>query len=116
MISVTVEAQGMMVLPFAPEHYLRALEPEGLPDLLRAIEPDAREVSIAPTATLNAYLLNIKGTVAGCVPFNAIYSVTYPREPRPHVNVELMGYGNKDLAVIGRFFVQPVDFSPFLLD
>src|SRR5262245_13932302 len=107
MISVKIEAHGAMLLPDDPDHYLKALAPQALPGLLRAIEPDAREVSMRPEVLSDTHLLNIRGAVAGLIPFNAFYTVTYPQEPRPHVNVELTHYKSKNLEVIGRFYVQP---------
>jgi len=111
MISVRIEAKGAMRLPYDPSHYLNALAPGRLPGLLKVIEPDAREVSMgaAPDSSVETHILNIRGAVAGLVLFDALYDVTYPLEPLPHVNVKLTSFANKNLSVIGQFFVQPVD-------
>jgi hypothetical protein len=63
----------------------------------------------APGTVEETHILNIRGAVAGLVPFDACYNVTYPSQPQPHVKVELTGYFNKDLYVTGQFFVQPLD-------
>jgi hypothetical protein len=55
------------------------------------------------------HILNIRGAVAGFIPFDALYKVTYPAEPQPRVKVELTSYVNRDLYVAGQFFVQPLD-------
>lgn len=111
MISAKVEAQGLMYVPYDSVHYLQALAPAHFPRLLKAIEPDAREVRMSPAsnAAAETHLLSIRGAVAGCVPFAALYDVTYPVAPRPHVRVELTSYANKDLSVSGQFFVQHSD-------
>lgn len=111
MITAKVEAVGLMRLPYAPSHYTNALAPQGFARLLKAIEPDAREVTMnpAPGAAEEAHILNIRGAVAGFAPFDAFYNVTYPSEPQPHVKVELTSYINKDLYVTGQFFVRPLD-------
>jgi hypothetical protein len=112
MIAAKIEAVGVMHLPYAPSHYVNALAPQSFPRLLEAIEPDAREVrmSPAPGAAGETHILNIRGAVAGLVPFDAFYNVTYPSEPQPHVKVELTSYLNKDLCVTGQFFVRPLDY------
>jgi hypothetical protein len=111
MIAAKIEAVGVMHLPYAPSHYVNALAPQSFPRLLEAIEPDAREVRMnpAPGAVGETHILNIRGAVAGLVPFEAFYNVTYPSEPQPHVKVELTSYINKDLCVTGQFFVRPLD-------
>jgi hypothetical protein len=111
MIVAKIEAVGLMHLPYAPFHYLNALAPRSFPRLLKAIEPDAREVRMgpAPGAAEETHILNIRGAVAGLVPFDAFYNVTYPSEPQPHVKVELTSYLNKDICVTGQFFVRPLD-------
>jgi hypothetical protein len=111
MISATVEARGLMQVPHDPAHYLNALAPAQFARLLKAIEPDAHEVGMtpAPNAAVETHVLNIRGAVAGCVPFNALYDVTYPDEPQPHVKVKLTSFANKYLSVTGKFFVQPVN-------
>jgi hypothetical protein len=111
MIAAKIEAVGLMHLPYAPFHYLNALAPRSFPKLLKAIEPDAREVRMnpAPGVAEETHILSIRGSVAGLVPFDAIYNVTYPSHPQPHVKVELTSYVNKDLYVTGQFFVQPLD-------
>src|SRR5215510_7950780 len=111
MITAKIEAVGLMHLPYDPVHYLNALEPTNFARLLKAIEPDAREVRMnqAPGAAEETHRLNIRGAVAGIVPFDAFYKVTYPSEPQPRVKVELTSYVNKDLYVTGQFFVQPLD-------
>ena len=100
-----------MHLPYDPSHYLNALAPRSFARLLKAIEPAAREVRMNPTpgAADATHILNIRGAVAGFVPFDALYNVTYPSEPQPHVKVELTSYVNKDLYVTGQFLVQPLD-------
>jgi hypothetical protein len=111
MIVAKIEAVGLMHLPYAPSHYLNALAPQSFARLLKAIEPDARDVRMdpAPGTAEETHILNIRGAVAGLVPFDACYNVTYPSQPQPHVKVELTGYFNKDLYVTGQFFVQPLD-------
>jgi hypothetical protein len=111
MITAKIEAVGLMRLPYAPSHYLNALAPQSFARLLKAIEPDAREVGMnpAPGAPEETHILNIRGAVAGFVPFDAFYNVTYPSQPQPHVKVELTSYVNKDLCVAGQFFVRPLD-------
>jgi hypothetical protein len=111
MIVVKIEAVGSMHLPYTPSHYLNALAPRSFARLLKAIEPDAREVimSPAPGAAEETHILNIRGAVAGLVPFDACYNVTYPSQPQPHVKVELTSYFNQDLYVTGQFLVQPLD-------
>jgi hypothetical protein len=111
MITAKIEAVGLMHLPYAPSHYTKALAPQSFARLLKAIEPDAREVRMnpAPGAAEETHVLNIRGAVAGFVPFDAFYNVTYPSRPRPHVKVELTSYVNKDLYVTGQFFVSPLD-------
>jgi hypothetical protein len=108
MITAKIEAVGLMHLPYDPVHYLNALAPRRFANLLKAIEPDAREVSMnpAPGAAEETHILNIRGAVAGFMPFDALYKVTYPSEPQPRVKVELTSYINKDLYVAGQFFVQ----------
>jgi hypothetical protein len=100
-----------MHLPYDPVHYLNALAPRSFAKLLKAIEPDAREVEMNPAtgASGNTHILNIRGAVAGLVPFDAFYNVTYPSHPQPHVKVELTSYFSKDLYVTGQFSVQPLD-------
>jgi hypothetical protein len=111
MITAKIEAVGLMRLPYAPSHYMNALAPRSFARLLKAIEPDAREVKMnpAPGAAEETHVLNIRGAVAGFVPFDAFYNVTYPSRPQPHVKVELTSYVNKDLYVTGQFFVRPLD-------
>jgi len=111
MITAKIEVVGLMQLPFDPVHYLNALAPRSFARLLKAIEPDAREVSMtpAPGAAEGAHILNIRGAVAGLVPFDAFYNVSYPSQPQCHVRVELTSHVNKDLYVTGQFFVQPLD-------
>ena len=111
MIKAKIEAVGLMRLPYEPAHYTNALAPQSFAKLLKAIEPDAREVRMnpAPGATDKTYILNIRGAVAGFVPFDAFYNVTYASQPQPHVKVELTSYVNKDLYVTGQFFVRPLD-------
>jgi hypothetical protein len=111
MIAVTIEAVGLMHLPFDHSHYVNALAPRSFPRLLETIEPDAREVIMnpAPGAAKETHILNIRGAVAGLVPFDACYKVTYPSEPQPHVKVELTSHPNKDLSVTGQFFIQALD-------
>jgi hypothetical protein len=111
MITAKIEAVGLMHLPYAPSHYTKALAPQSFARLLKAIEPDAREVRMNPAAdaTEETYILNIRGAVAGLVPFDAFYNVTYPSEPQPHVKVELTSYFNKDLYVTGQFLIQPLN-------
>jgi len=111
MITAKIEAVGLMHLPYDPSHYVNALAPQSFPRLLEAIEPDAREVRMnpAPDAVEEKHILNIRGAVAGFVPFDAFYDVTYPSQPRPHVKVELTSYVNKDIYVTGQFFVQNLD-------
>src|SRR5262245_21234935 len=111
MITAKIEAVGLMHLPYAPSHYFNALAPRNFARLLKAIEPDAREVRMdpAPAAAEGTHVLNIRGAVAGFVPFDALYNVTYPSEPQPHVKVELTSYINEDLYVTGQFLVQPLD-------
>jgi hypothetical protein len=108
MITAKIEAVGLMHLPYDPVHYLNALAPRRFASLLKSIEPDAREVSMnpAPGAAEETHILNIRGAVAGFVPFDALYKVTYPSEPQHRVKVELTSYVNKDLYVAGQFFVQ----------
>jgi hypothetical protein len=110
MIIAKIEAVGLMHLPYDPSHYLNVLAPRSFARLLKAIEPDAREVSMNPAAdaTEETHILNIRGAVAGLIPFDAFYNVTYPSEPQPHVKVELTSYFNKDLYVTGQFFIQPL--------
>src|SRR5215468_4120303 len=107
MITAKIEAVGFMRLPYDPSYYTNALAPQSFARLLKAIEPDAREVRMnpAPGAAEEMHVLNIRGAVAGFVPFDAFYNVTYPSRPRPHVKVELTSYVNKDLYVTGQFFV-----------
>src|SRR5215510_2407932 len=114
MITAKIEAVGLMHLPYAPSHYLNALAPRSFARLLKAIEPDAREVRMnpAPGAAEETHILNIRGAVAGFVPFDALYKVTYTSEPQPRVIVELTSYVNKDLYVTGQFFVQPLATQP----
>jgi hypothetical protein len=114
MIIAKIEAVGLMHLPYDHSHYVNALAPRSFPKLLEAIEPDAREVRMnpAPGTAGEAHILNIRGAVAGIVPFDASYKVTYASEPHPHVKVELTSYANKNLYVTGRFFVQPLDIRP----
>ena len=104
MISAKVETLGLMQVPYDSVHYLNALAPPHLPRLLKAIEPDAHEVKLCPVpdAAEETHVLNIRGAVAGCVPFDALYDVTYPLEPRPQVKVELTSFANKDLSVAGK--------------
>ncbi len=111
MISAKVEAKGLMQVPYDSGHYLDALAPRHFPRLLKAIEPDAHEVAMVPAldTTEETHILNIRGAVAGCVPFNAFYDVTYPAEPQPHVKVELTSFANKYLSVTGKFFVQVIN-------
>jgi len=111
MITAKIEAVGLMHLPYDPSHYLNALAPRSFARLLKAIEPDAREVMMnpAPGCAEGTHILNIRGMLAGFVPFDAFYKVTYPSEPQPRVKVELTSYVNKDLFVSGQFFVQPLD-------
>jgi hypothetical protein len=111
MIVAKIEAVGLMHLPYDPSHYLNVLAPRSFARLLKAIEPDAREVSMNPAAdaTEETHILNIRGAVAGLIPFDASYNVTYPSEPQPHVKVELTSYFNKDLYVTGQFFIQPLN-------
>lgn len=111
MITAKIEAVGLMHLPYDPVHYLNALAPLSFANLLKAIEPDAREVSMnpAPGSAEETHILNIRGAVAGFVPFDALYKVTYPSEPQPRVKVELTSYVHKDLYVTGQFFVQSLD-------
>jgi hypothetical protein len=111
MITAKIEAVGLMRLPYDPSHYTNALAPRSFARLLKAIEPDAREVrmSPAPDADDDTHTLNIRGAVAGFVPFNAHYNVTYPAQPRPHVKVELTNYVTKDIYVTGQFSVRPLD-------
>jgi hypothetical protein len=111
MIAAKIEAVGSMHLPYAPSHYVNALAPRSFPKLLESIEPDAREVRMnpAPGAAVKTHILNIRGAVAGLVPFDACYNVTYPSQPKPHVRVELTSYISEDLFVTGQFFVQPLD-------
>jgi hypothetical protein len=111
MIVAKIEAVGLMHLPYDPSHYLNVLTPRNFARLLKAIEPDAREVSMNPAAgaTEETHILNIRGAVAGLVPFDAFYNVTYPSEPQPHVKVELTSYFNKDLYVTGQFLIQPLN-------
>src|SRR5262245_60089552 len=110
MIAAKIEAVGLMHLPYDPVHYLNALAPRSFARLLKAIEPDAREVNMnpAPGDAEESHILNIRGAVAGFVPFDALYKVTYPAEPQPRVKVELTSYVSKDLYVAGQFFVQPL--------
>jgi hypothetical protein len=111
MITAKIEAVGFMHLPYAPSHYMNALAPRSFARLLKAIEPDAREVRMnpAPGDVQETHILNIRGAVAGFVPFDALYKVTYTSEPQPRVMVELTSYVNKDLYVTGQFFVQSLD-------
>jgi hypothetical protein len=111
MITAKIEAVGFMRLPYDPSYYTNALAPQSFARLLKAIEPDAREVRMnpAPGAAEETHVLNIRGVVAGFVPFDAFYNVTYLSRPRPHVKVELTSYVHKDLYVAGQFFVQPLD-------
>src|SRR5262245_39691586 len=111
MITAKIEAVGLMSLPYAPSHYTNALAPQSFARLLKAIEPDAREVrmSPAPDADDETHILNIRGAVAGFVPFDARYNVTYPAQPQPHVKVELTNYVIKDIYVTGQFSVRPLD-------
>jgi hypothetical protein len=78
MITAKIEAVGLMRLPYAPPHYTNALAPQSFARLLKAIEPDAREVIMnpAPGAAEERHVLNIRGAVAGFVPFNAFYNVS----------------------------------------
>ena len=48
MIIAKIEAVGLMHLPYDPVHYLNALAPRSFARLLKAIEPDAREVKMNP--------------------------------------------------------------------
>jgi hypothetical protein len=111
MITTKIEVVGLMHLPYDQTDYLNALAPRSFAKLLKAIEPDAREVWMnpAPGAAEETHLLNIRGAVAGFVPFDAFYKVTYPSEPQPHVKIELTSYFNKYLFVSGQFVVQPLD-------
>jgi hypothetical protein len=114
MIVAKIEAVGLMHLPYDPSHYLNVLAPRSFARLLKAIEPDAREVSMNPTAgaTEETHILNVRGAVAGLIPFDAFYNVTYPSEPQPHVKVELTSYFNKDFYVTGQFLIQPLNSQP----
>jgi len=111
MITAKIEAVGLMHAPYDPVYYLNALAPRSFPRLLKAIEPDAREVKMnpAPCAAEETHILNISGAVAGLVPFDAFYNVSYMSQPQPHVKVELTSHFNKDLYVTGQFFVRPLD-------
>jgi hypothetical protein len=111
MITANIEAVGLMLLPYDSSHYTNALAPQSFARLLKAIEPDAREVrmSPAPYAAHETHILNIRGAVAGFVPFDARYNVTYPAQPQPHVKVELTNYFIKDIYVTGQFSVRPLD-------
>ncbi|HEY6400343.1 MAG TPA: hypothetical protein VI479_02965 [Blastocatellia bacterium] len=111
MITAKIEAVGLMRLPYAPSHYTNALAPQSFARLLKAIEPDAREVRMnpVPDAADETHILNIRGAVAGFVPFDALYNVTYSAQPQPHVKVELMNYVIKDIYVTGQFSVRPLD-------
>jgi hypothetical protein len=110
-ITARIEAVGLMHLPYDPIHYLNALAPRSFAKLLKAIEPDAREVEMNPAAGASGetHILNIRGAVAGLMPFDAFYNVTYPSHPHPHVRVELTSYFNKDLYVTGQFSIQHLD-------
>jgi len=111
MITAKIEAVGLMRLPYDPVHYMNALAPRSFARLLKAIEPDAREVKMnpAPGDAEETHILNIRGAVAGFVPFDALYKVTYPVEPQPSVKVELTSYVNKDLYVAGQFIVKSLE-------
>jgi hypothetical protein len=111
MITAKIEAVGLMRLPYEPAHYTNALAPQSFAKLLKAIEPDAREVRMnpAPGAADKTHILNIRGAVAGFVPFDAFYNVTYASQPQPHVKVELTSYVIKDIYVTGQFFVRQLD-------